>query len=115
MNLLQNVPRWCWAITSALILVAAITVVLLRSRSIDQGQNLKNEPRVDFAAASAAAARGGPEAQHMLGRIYAEGKQVKLDYRQAANWYRKAAEQGLAKAQYDLGVLLEIGQGVARD
>jgi len=30
-------------------------------------------------------------------------------------WYRKAAEQGNAEAQYDLGVAYSNGQGVSRD
>jgi len=30
-------------------------------------------------------------------------------------WYRKAAEQGFAKAQYNLGVKYANGQGVKRD
>jgi len=30
-------------------------------------------------------------------------------------WYRKAAEQGNAAAQYDLGVAYHNGQGVPRD
>jgi TPR repeat protein len=34
---------------------------------------------------------------------------------QAAEWYRKAAEQGDVTAQATLGVLYSIGQGVPRD
>ncbi len=30
-------------------------------------------------------------------------------------WYRLAAEQGLADAQYNLGVMYEVGQGVPQD
>jgi hypothetical protein len=30
-------------------------------------------------------------------------------------WFRKAAEQGLAQAQVDLGVLLASGKGATRD
>ena len=30
-------------------------------------------------------------------------------------WYRKAAEQNDAKAQYNLGVCYDNGQGVAKD
>jgi len=36
-------------------------------------------------------------------------------YTQAAFWFRKAAEQGLADAQYNLGVLYNSGQGVPQD
>ena len=34
---------------------------------------------------------------------------------QAAQWLRKAAEQGNAKAQYNLGEMYHIGQGVRQD
>jgi hypothetical protein len=34
---------------------------------------------------------------------------------EAASWYRKAAEQGYAPAQASLGILYDLGQGVAQD
>ena len=34
---------------------------------------------------------------------------------EAVKWYRKAAEQGYAKAQYNLGFMYERGQGVLQD
>jgi uncharacterized protein len=37
------------------------------------------------------------------------------DQKQAAYWYRRAAEQGLAEAQYSLGRLYATGKGVPRD
>ena len=37
------------------------------------------------------------------------------DYEQALTWYRKAAEQGLAAAQFVLGVAHENGRGVPKD
>ena len=37
------------------------------------------------------------------------------DDREAVKWYRKAAEQGYAKAQYNLGVMYFKGEGVADD
>ena len=58
---------------------------------------------------------GDPEAQNTIGEIFAEGKQVKRDYKEAVNWYRKAAEKGVPRAQYHLGALYEIGQGVPHD
>ena len=36
-------------------------------------------------------------------------------YAQAAEWYRKAAEQGDAGAQFNLGHLYYDGQGVPQD
>src|SRR5262249_39385039 len=37
------------------------------------------------------------------------------DAAEAAKWYRKAADSGLAKAQFRLGRLYDLGQGVAED
>ena len=37
------------------------------------------------------------------------------DYPTALAWFRKAADQGFAKAQYNLGLMYELGDGVARD
>ena len=43
------------------------------------------------------------EAQYCLGDCYANGEGVLQDYAQAALWGRKAAEQGIAEAQFMLG------------
>ena len=37
------------------------------------------------------------------------------DYAEAARWYRKAADQGEAQAQYVLGLMYDNGQGVTQD
>ena len=37
------------------------------------------------------------------------------DYKEAVKWYRLAAEQGDAKAQYYLGAMYDEGLGVPRD
>jgi TPR repeat protein len=45
-----------------------------------------------------------PEAQNLIGRIYYFGnKDVPINHSHAVAWYRKAAEQGDANAQYNLG------------
>jgi TPR repeat protein len=63
------------------------------------------------------ATNGDAEAQCVLGDSYYEGKGVPQDYTQAAFWWHKAAEQGLANAQYNLGAWYEEGenQGVPQD
>ncbi len=40
---------------------------------------------------------------------------VSQDYAAAIKWYRRAAGQGLADAQYNLGVMYYKGQGVPQD
>ena len=47
--------------------------------------------------------------------MYNYGQGVPQDYAEAAKWYRKAAEQGRANAQNNLGVMYERGQGVPLD
>ncbi len=46
---------------------------------------------------------GGADAQYVLGHIYRHGKRVDEDPAAAAEWYRLAAEQGLAREQAELG------------
>lgn len=59
---------------------------------------------------------GDPKAQTYLGRMYDNGKGgVPLDHAEAAKWYRKAAEQGNQKAQWQLGRAYHKGQGVSLD
>ncbi len=54
-------------------------------------------------------------AQEALGNRYETGNGVEQDYVEAAEWYRKAADQGVAKAQKELGNLYAKGRGVPRD
>ena len=46
---------------------------------------------------------------------YANGKGVPEDNAKAVYWYRRAAEQGYAKAQYILGLVYDEGEGVPED
>ncbi|MEG1788763.1 MAG: tetratricopeptide repeat protein, partial [Kiritimatiellia bacterium] len=46
---------------------------------------------------------------------YANGEGVARDEAEAVKWYRMAAAQGYAAAQYNLGVCYAKGEGVARD
>jgi TPR repeat protein len=51
-----------------------------------------------------------------LGRAFFSGTLgVAKDETEAVKWYRKAAEQNVADAQYNLGVCYAIGQGVTED
>ena len=46
---------------------------------------------------------------------YANGFGVAKDENEAALWYRKAADQGWAEAQYNLGAAYFSGNGVPKD
>jgi len=47
--------------------------------------------------------------------MYENGQGVKQDHAEAVRWYRKAAEQGQADAQCNLGDMYAMGQGVKQD
>ena len=58
---------------------------------------------------------GDSGAQFLLGATFEYGHGVVQNKKEAAKWYRKAAEQGHSSAQYYLGSLYESGQGVTQD
>ena len=72
----------------------------IRNHAKDNILELANEEDV-FAQASAAWG-------------YREGYGTAVDHVEAVKWVRKAAEQGFARAQYDLGFMYEFGTGVER-
>ena len=47
--------------------------------------------------------------------MYSLGKGVPQDDKVAAQWFTRAAEQGDADAQYNLGVMYAKGKGVPQD
>ncbi|AVH44343.1 sel1 repeat family protein [Agrobacterium tumefaciens] len=49
------------------------------------------------------AEQGEQHAQFAMGTMYKEGEGVAADAQQAIDWFRKAAEQGHAGSQYELG------------
>ena len=47
--------------------------------------------------------------------MYYSGQGVRQDYTEAFRWFRKAADQGYAEAQYNLGLMYANGHGVHQD
>ncbi|MEO2195018.1 MAG: tetratricopeptide repeat protein [bacterium] len=47
--------------------------------------------------------------------MYANGSGVPQDDAEAVRWYRLAADQGVALAQYNLGLMYQFGSGVPQD
>ena len=47
--------------------------------------------------------------------MYVKGQGVPQDYAEAVKWFRKAADQGDADAQNNLGQMYITGQGVPKD
>jgi TPR repeat protein len=56
---------------------------------------------------------GDAECQYRLGVHYANGKNH--DFVQASHWFSLAATQNHSLAQFNIGVMCTLGQGVAKD
>jgi len=73
----------------------------------------------DFSELKAKAKSGDAVDQYNLGSFYdnkeSKGKRKTKDNQQAVYWYTKAAEQGLANGQFDLGRMYVTGKGVTQD
>lgn len=65
----------------------------------------------------ALALRGSAEAQLALAQSHETqaGSNDEADWGEAVHWYEQAAQQGLAQAQYALGMLYAAGKGVEQD
>ena len=59
--------------------------------------------------------RHTPGAQNNLGVFCKDGLGGKQDHAAAVGWFRKAADQGYARAQFNLGFMFEKGMGVEQD
>jgi TPR repeat protein len=69
----------------------------------------------DQEATHAEADYGNAEVQFVMGLKFASRAGESRDYLQAAEWYRKAADQCHSLAQFNLGTMYANGQGVAQD
>ena len=61
------------------------------------------------------AEKGVPEAQALLGAMYAQGRGVPPDPAKAIKWFRKGIEQGNHWAQHNLGFMYAQGHGVPKN
>ena len=58
---------------------------------------------------------GDTSAMTLLGELYLNGEGVPQDVKQAANWFKLAAEKGDPEAEFALGLLYARGRGVEKD
>ena len=79
------------------------------------GKMFSSSPKIPPAAARPSVDYTDAEVQFGLGLKFASGAGVAQDYAQAADWYRKAAEQNHGLAQFNLGMMYANGQGVVQD
>jgi len=66
----------------------------------------------DFKKLQGQAVVGDSNAQYELAEYYYKGDGVRKDYDAAYAWYKKAADQGHAEAQHQLGHIYEYGVGI---
>lgn len=85
-----------------LLLCGGSTVTLAQDAGIDAGLLAK-------------ANGGDAEAQVAVGEKYAAGAGVAQDAKQAAEWYRKAAEQGNVAGEVHMAECFRDGRGMSRD
>jgi hypothetical protein len=79
-------------------------------------QEITSGPSDDFVETMVKARLGEKDAQVTLANMYRDGKGVlDQDYQAAMDWYRKAAEQGSAEAQHNVGSIYCSGDGVPQD
>jgi TPR repeat protein len=93
------------------------TVLLLLTAAVFQLPAQQNEAdRKVLAEIRAGADKGDAKARYELGRAFFSGTLgVAKDEAEAVKWFRKAAEQNVADAQFSLGVCYANGQGVTKD
>ena len=93
------------------------TVLFLLSAAVFRLPAQQNEAdRKVLAEIRAGADKGDAKAQYELGRAFFSGTLgVAKDEAEAVKWFRKAAEQNVADAQFSLGVCYDSGEGVAKD
>ena len=73
------------------------------------------EPKADYSDGLFKNAKAGMvSAQVKLAGCYAEGRGVRVNRREAAKWYRAAADRGNVTAQCHLGRCYEKGWGVKK-
>ena len=90
----------------------SIIVIMVKS---SQQKMFSPPPMSDPVLASPRTDYGDAEVQFGMGFKFAADTGAAQDYRQAAEWYHKAAEQNHSLAQFNLGVMYARGQGVVRD
>ena len=105
------------------ILLWIVPVILFLFLGSDQGSRLGRlgtveviqEPKANYSDGLLKNAKAGiVSAQVKLAGCYAEGRGVRVNRREAAKWYRAAAERGNVTAQCHLGRCYEKGWGIKR-
>ena len=85
-------------------------------RVLDIERELRDEEAEwSFVRLKILAKTGEPLSEFLLGEAFEKGIGTRKSYDEAARWYRLAADQNLAEAQYRLAFCYENGYGVDKD
>jgi len=96
-------------------LMLGLGLALVLAEQALHGQQSEADRKL-LADIRAKADNGDAESQNQLGCAFYNGALgVTKDYVEAVKWYRKAAEQNDADAQFFLGLCYDAGQGVTKD
>lgn len=100
-----------------LLLLFLVPTVSADANPIEQAIAAANEQRYDEALelVTPLANEGNPQAQNMLGALYAQGWGVEQDFVKAREWYEKAAAGGSPRAYFNLARMYALGNGVEKD
>ena len=84
---------------------------------IEEGRRLFNAGKYEEAMSCFMKpdAQQKPEVMNHIAYMYHKGLGVEKDQQIAVGWFKKAAELGLAKAQFNLGLSYQKGQGASKD
>ena len=77
-----------------------------QARALLRGDGVKKDAAQAFKLMQSAADLGHADAMGGLGYFYSQGISVPKDPEKALEWFRKGAEKGSAKSQYNLGTSL---------
>src|SRR5205814_1095803 len=93
-----------------------VVLLLVLSIGIDLYAQQSDADRKLFEELKARSGNGDAQSQFTLGAVFYFGDLgLAKDEVEAVKWYRKAAEQNLASAQYNLGNCYREGRGVPKD
>src|SRR5262245_49647955 len=98
-------------------LLALLAFFLIAATPAEEAERLlgQGQDRPAFELIERAAAGGDVEAVDYLGWFYDNGRAVAQDQPRAVGLYRQAAERGNSHAQWRLGVMLDLGEGVTEN
>ncbi len=100
-------------ILGALLVAGGLGVLIYKTMENSKGGTTNDS--AETTNVSAGAKNISPEEQYNLGTQYYKGEGVTQDKAEAVRLFRKAAEQGLVKAQTILGLCYGMGEGVSQD